>query len=59
MVLHGADDGCIGAELTHGIRRAFSDALALHVLPNAGHFVHLEQPDRVNELTLGFFESGG
>jgi pimeloyl-ACP methyl ester carboxylesterase len=53
LVLHGEDDGCIGA----GLARA-SAALLPHpasrveVLASVGHFLHLEEPERVGELVL-------
>jgi pimeloyl-ACP methyl ester carboxylesterase len=55
LYLHGADDGCIGAELTRDLDGAFERGLELHVLPAVGHFLHLEAPERVNELLLRFF----
>lgn len=45
LYLHGADDGCVGAEL------AGPDAV---VVKGAGHFLHLEQPDEVNSRILDF-----
>ena len=55
MYLHGADDGCIGPELCADLHPAYTAGLEVHQLPGAGHFLHLEQPARVNELLLGFF----
>ncbi len=46
LELHGADDGCIGAEITS----RGDDFAADHerrVLPGAGHFLHVEAPDAV------------
>ena len=56
MHLHGADDGCIGAETTAGMESAFSKHFEKHVIPAAGHFVHQEQPDIVNRLIIGFLK---
>ncbi|HXE98571.1 MAG TPA: alpha/beta hydrolase [Dongiaceae bacterium] len=54
MHLHGADDGCIGAETTIGMESAFIKHFEKHVIPSAGHFVHQEQPDVVNRLIIDF-----
>jgi pimeloyl-ACP methyl ester carboxylesterase len=55
MHLHGADDGCIGFETTEGMESAFTSHFERHIIPGAGHFLHQEQPDRVNSLLGRFF----
>jgi pimeloyl-ACP methyl ester carboxylesterase len=57
LYLHGAEDGCVGAELARGSERAFLAGITVHVVLDAGHFVHLERPDEVNRLLLDFFAS--
>ena len=55
LYLHGRDDGCVGVELA-------ADAAAhlphpssrVEVVDGAGHFLHLEQPDQVNQLVVDF-----
>ena len=55
LYLHGANDGCISAEyallspevMTHS-------GSAVHVVPDAGHFLQLEQPAIVNGLICDF-----
>ena len=54
MYLHGADDGCIGAETTEGMEGAFLRHFERHIIPAAGHFVHQEQPETVNRLIMDF-----
>ncbi len=54
LYLHGADDGCIGAELATGLRAAYLGEFHGEVLDGAGHFLHLEVPDRVNAVLLPF-----
>ncbi|WP_279384296.1 alpha/beta fold hydrolase [Geotalea toluenoxydans] len=54
MYVHGADDGCIGAETTEGMESSFAAHFERHIIPKAGHFVHQEQPDVVNELMVRF-----
>jgi pimeloyl-ACP methyl ester carboxylesterase len=55
LVIHGADDGCIGVELLAGMHAYFPRGLRTEVIPNAGHFVHQEQPAIVNRLLVEFF----
>ena len=57
MMLHGRDDGCIGAELLDGMEKLFPKGLKIEIVPGAGHFVHQERPDHVNELILKFLKS--
>lgn len=54
MYLHGANDGCIGVETTEGMESAFSRHFEKHIIPSAGHFVHQEQPEVVNQLISRF-----
>jgi pimeloyl-ACP methyl ester carboxylesterase len=57
MMFHGRDDGCIGAETLAGMAKLFPKGLKLELVPNAGHFVHQERPDHVNDLILRFLKS--
>lgn len=57
MVIHGRDDGCIGAELLDGMAAYFPKGLRVEVVSDAGHFVHQEQPVAVNKLILDFLAS--
>lgn len=57
MILHGAQDGCIGAEYLDGMEHSFTQGLEKVVIPNAGHFLHLEKPDEVSRALLRFFKS--
>ena len=52
--LHGGTDGCIGADMTAGMADAFSGTFELELLPDAGHFLHREEPAAVNERVLAF-----
>lgn len=50
MGLVGEDDGCVGADIfVASMREAdFPAGLQVEVIGNAGHFLHLEQPDAVH-----------
>jgi pimeloyl-ACP methyl ester carboxylesterase len=55
LYLHGANDGCIGAEFAAGAAGAFTTSDSrVEVVQNSGHFLHLEQPDVVNSLIMNF-----
>jgi pimeloyl-ACP methyl ester carboxylesterase len=54
LVLHGADDGCIGRELVPPMREHFPRGLRVEIVARAGHFVHQERPDEVNRIVLEF-----
>jgi pimeloyl-ACP methyl ester carboxylesterase len=54
LYLHGARDGCIGvaaAEAARGLLNAESEVV---VVDDAGHFLHLERPDVVNQRIVEF-----
>jgi pimeloyl-ACP methyl ester carboxylesterase len=55
--LHGADDGCIGAEFTHGAEALFTREYRVEILSGCGHFLHRERPDEVNRLILDWLGS--
>jgi pimeloyl-ACP methyl ester carboxylesterase len=51
LVLHGADDGCIGAEFAEAAARLLPHPRSrVEVLGGVGHFLHLEAPDLVGGL---------
>jgi pimeloyl-ACP methyl ester carboxylesterase len=52
--LHGEDDGCIGSEVCQGMEAFFQAGLRKLVLEDAGHFLQLEQPERVRREVLDF-----
>ncbi len=54
LMLHGADDGCMGADLVEGMAAYFPRGLRTEVVPGAGHFLHQEAPERINALVLDF-----
>lgn len=57
LVLFGRNDGCMDAQLpaTATNPAQFLAGVRLVTVERAGHFLHQEQPERVNELLLDFF----
>ena len=53
LVLHGADDGCIGPALFGGLDDHFARPLTTIELPGVGHWPHLEAPDATLAAVLG------
>ncbi len=53
LVLHGATDGCIGAEVAEKARKAAA-SITFESIPGAGHFLHLEKPGVVNARIVEF-----
>ena len=56
LYLHGENDGCIGANLSDGMENFFED-LQVKILPDCGHFLHLENPEKVSKIILDFLSS--
>jgi len=54
LYLHGQDDGCVGLEVAEAARAMSPAHVRYEMVANAGHFMQLEQPQRVNDLILGF-----
>jgi pimeloyl-ACP methyl ester carboxylesterase len=55
LVLAGGEDGCIDPRWFVGIEDMLAPGSEVEILPRAGHFLHLEQPDAVAELVLDWF----
>jgi pimeloyl-ACP methyl ester carboxylesterase len=56
-MLHGRNDGCMGAELVDGMSALFPRGLRVEIVPDTGHFLHQEAPDRINAIVLDFLRS--
>lgn len=57
LYLHGAQDGCMLADLAADVVRVLPPGSAAHTVPNTGHFLQLEDPATVNAL-IGTFIAG-
>jgi pimeloyl-ACP methyl ester carboxylesterase len=57
LYVHGGRDGCIGVETLEGMQAMFAKGLKTLVVPDGGHFVHQEKPERVNEALVGFLKT--
>ena len=47
LYLIGAQDGCVAPAMSRGQERQFSGEFRSEVIADAGHFLHLEQPEAV------------
>lgn len=58
LALTGSDDGCIDCDIFQALckNEDFPSGLEVHVVENAGHFLHQEQPDTVNRLLLDWLQ---
>jgi pimeloyl-ACP methyl ester carboxylesterase len=56
--LHGRDDGCLSPALAEHVEEVLPAGSAAHVVADAGHFLHLEQPDQVGALVRAFLAAG-
>jgi pimeloyl-ACP methyl ester carboxylesterase len=56
LYLHGAQDGCIGAEVAELAASMAPPQLTVELVQGAGHFLQLEQPAQVNARVLEFLQ---
>lgn len=58
MAMTGKNDGCIDYEVFQQLTKTsdFPKGIEVHVIENAGHFLHQEQPDEVNALLLNWIK---
>jgi pimeloyl-ACP methyl ester carboxylesterase len=57
LYLHGATDGCIGADVLDAAREQIEPSVQVKVVEDAGHFLQLEQPAEVNHRIVEFLTS--
>lgn len=54
LYLHGENDGCVGREVAEVARTMSPTTVRYEFVAKAGHFLQLEQPQRVNQLIVDF-----
>lgn len=54
LYLHGADDGCIGLDSIGPVIEFLAPGSEVVVVEGAGHFLHMERPDEVNDHIIRF-----
>lgn len=54
LYLHGANDGCIGADVVESAKSMAPANMKFEIIASAGHFLQLEQPRVVNKLICDF-----
>lgn len=54
LYLHGENDGCVGREVAEVARTMSPTNVRYEFVAKAGHFMQLEQPQRVNQLIVDF-----
>jgi pimeloyl-ACP methyl ester carboxylesterase len=57
LYLHGRDDGCMTPAFTHWVEKVLPPGSDTAIVDNAGHFLQLEQPDKIADLVLAFIGS--
>jgi pimeloyl-ACP methyl ester carboxylesterase len=55
LLIWGEHDIALGIELTYGLEQ-WVDDIEVKRLPDSGHWVQQEQPDKVNQLMLDFLQ---
>jgi len=54
LYLHGRDDGCVGVSVAEAAAASAPSNCEVRVIDDAGHFLHLEQPELVGDDVVEF-----
>lgn len=58
LVLHGSADGCIGPACYREIADRFAAGVEIEQIDGAGHWLHVEQPERIADRLAAFLTAG-
>ncbi len=56
LIIWGEQDIALGLELLNGLEQ-WVDNIQIQRIPDSGHWVQQEQPDKVNQLMLDFLQT--
>ena len=59
LYLHGRDDGCMSPAFAYWVEKVLPVGSEVAIVEHAGHFLQLEQPDKIADLVLAFIGSPG
>jgi pimeloyl-ACP methyl ester carboxylesterase len=59
LYLHGRDDGCMTSAFANFAEKVLPAGSEVAIVDHAGHFLQLEQPDKVANLILAFIGAPG
>jgi pimeloyl-ACP methyl ester carboxylesterase len=54
LYLHGADDGCMSIDVIGPVTEFLAPGSEMVVIEEAGHFMHVERPEEVNDHIIRF-----
>jgi pimeloyl-ACP methyl ester carboxylesterase len=54
LYLHGANDGCIGAEVAEWAADHSPENVSVRIFEDCGHFLHVEHPQAINDEIMEF-----
>ncbi|MFT3853867.1 MAG: alpha/beta hydrolase [Ilumatobacteraceae bacterium] len=54
LYLHGADDGCVGAEVAEWAAEHSPANVSVRIFEGCGHFLHVEHPQAINDEIMEF-----
>jgi len=57
LYIHGQQDGCISPDLGVGMDALFPAGFKSILMPDAGHFLHLEKPEFFNQSVSDFLQN--
>lgn len=59
LLIWGEEDQALGRELTLGMEPLFTGPFKIEYIPQCGHFVNEEEPEKVNAHLLNFLQTKG